>query len=93
MQLINVTLNASIINVSFAATFPIQNFLTDNFSGYQLAYIWKGLFLLPLKCSINFSLSLLGTRLLYLLEYDDEQFFHACTSFGLSPGFKLNGNS
>ena len=31
--LINVTLNVTIINVSFAAAFPIQNFHTDNFSG------------------------------------------------------------
>ena len=30
--LINVTLNVSIINVSFAAASPIQNFHTDNFS-------------------------------------------------------------
>ena len=25
--------------------------------------------------------------------YNDESFFHVCVSFGLSPGFKLNGNS
>ena len=28
-----------------------------------------------------------------LTGYNDEYFFHACASFGLSPGFKLNGNS
>ena len=50
----------SIINVSFAAAFLIQSFHTDNFSGYHI--------LLPLKCSINLSLNLLGTGLLYLLD-------------------------
>ena len=28
-----------------------------------------------------------------LTGYNDEHFFHACASLGLSPGFKLNGNS
>ena len=36
---INVTLNVSLINVSFAAAFLKQIFRTDNFSGYQLANI------------------------------------------------------
>ena len=42
--LINVTLNVSIINVSFAALLLIQSFLTNNFSGLQLANIWWTLF-------------------------------------------------
>ena len=50
--------------------------------------------LLPLKCPISFSLNFLETGCLYLLTgYNDEQLFHACASFGLSSGFKLNGNS
>ena len=40
--LINVTLNVSMLNVSFADAFLIQSFHTDNFSGQQLALanIW-----------------------------------------------------
>ena len=60
----SLTLNVSIINASFAAVFLMQSFHADNFSGcqYSVSFI-----LLPLECSINFSLNLLGTGFLYLL--------------------------
>ena len=67
--LLNVALNESIINVRFATAFLIQIFHTNNFSGYQLTNRYLvGFTLLLLKCPINFSLNLLGTGLLYLLD-------------------------
>ena len=65
--LINVTLNASIINVSFATVFLMKNVHANNFSGLTNRYL-VGFNLLSLQYPINFSLNLLGTGLLYLLD-------------------------
>ena len=88
---INVILNASIINVRFATVFLIQSFHANKFFGLANRYL-VGFILLLLKFPINFSLDLLGTGLFYLLDIMMNSSY-ACATFGLSPGFKLNGNS
>ena len=65
---INVTLNVSIINRSFSAAFLIQSSHTNNLFWLATSSYLVGFILLPLKYSINFSLDLLGTSLLYLLD-------------------------
>ena len=66
--LINVTLTVSIINVSFAAAFLIQSSHTDNLFWLATSSYLVGFILLPLKCSITFSMYFFGTGLLYLLD-------------------------
>ena len=65
---------------------------------YKLNSHKKSFYRILLLYSFFFHL-LLGTGLyfgpgtgLVIIGYDDELLFHVCASFGMSLGFKLNGN-